>query len=555
MIITKPSVRTAAFLDTVRQLMAFECAEVEFFSEGSLMNQFEKNTSVARTTLLVEGETSKSGFDKNDAREVADSGHTLVTNHRLVPAFIPTILCGGAGSRLWPISRELHPKPFIRLADGQSLLQKAFLRGAQLPGVTEVLTVTNRELFFKTEDEYREVNTSRVATSFILEPFGRNTAAAIAASALQIAQTHGNDAVMLVLAADHLIANQNAFQQAVSKAIDLATTGKLVTFGIQPNAPETGYGYIEADGNAVLRFVEKPSHEKAQEYLASGRFFWNSGMFCFSVGTLLQQMEQHCPQILAATKVCISQSKSAEGKNFRQLKLDSDSFINVPEESVDYAVMEKSDQVAVVPCDIGWSDIGSWTALGDLAEPDVNGNRILGDAQLHSTRNCTIHCSNRLIGTVGVKNLIIIDTPDALLVADKSCAQDVKYIYAELKAKGHEAHKLHRTVHRPWGTYTVLGEGSGFKMKRIEVNPGASLSLQMHHHRSEHWIVVSGMAKVVNGEQEFLVNTNESTYIPAGHKHRLENPGLLNLVMIEVQSGGYLGEDDIVRFEDNYGRA
>lgn len=470
---------------------------------------------------------------------------------------IPTILCGGAGSRLWPVSREMHPKPFIRLADGQSLLQKAFLRGALLPGVTEILTVTNRELFFKTEDEFREVNAAKIATSFILEPFGRNTAAAIAAAALQVAQTHGKDAVMLVLAADHLITGQSAFQQAVKQAAELAANGKLVTFGIKPDSPETGYGYIEADGNTVLRFVEKPTIEKAQEYLVSGRFLWNSGMFCFTAGTILQQMEQLCPQILAATKTCIAQSQSASGKGFSQLQLDPETFNKVPEDSIDYAVMERaaSAQVAVIPCDIGWSDIGSWTALGDLAEPDANGNRIQGDVLLHSTRNCTIHSNERLVGTVGIENLIIIDTPDAVLVADKSCAQDVKHIYAELKARGHEAYKLHRTVHRPWGTYTVLEEGSGFKIKRIEVKTGASLSLQMHHHRSEHWVVVSGMAKVVNGDREIFVNTNESTYIPAGHKHRLENPGLLNLVMIEVQSGGYLGEDDIVRFEDNYGRA
>ena len=506
----------------------FECVPGEFFVGGGLVNQLEKVMITADITCSAEGHSSR--------------------------ILIPTILCGGAGSRLWPVSRELHPKPFIRLADGQSLLQKAFLRGAQLPGVTEILTVTNRELFFKTEDEFSEVNAAGVATSFIMEPFGRNTAAAIAAAALQVSQTHGNDALMLVLAADHLIADQQAFQQAVLKAAELAATGKLVTFGIQPDAPETGYGYIEIDGNTVLRFVEKPSLEKAQNYLASGRFLWNSGMFCFSVGTLLQQMEQHCPQILAATRACVAQSRSAEGKSFTQLELNPDTFGNVPDESIDYAVMEKSNQVAVVPCNIGWSDIGSWAALGDLSAPDINGNRIQGDALLHGTRNCTIQSNDRLVGTVGVENLIIIDTPDALLVANKSCAQDVKHIYAELKAKGHEAHKLHRTVHRPWGTYTVLGEGSGFKVKRIEVRPGASLSLQMHHHRSEHWVVVSGQAKVINGEREILINTNESTYIPAGHLHRLTNPGDLMCVMIEVQSGGYLGEDDIVRFEDNYGR-
>lgn len=455
---------------------------------------------------------------------------------------------------MWPVSRELHPKPFIRLDDGQSLLQKAFLRGALLPGVEEVLTVTNRELFFKTEDEFREVNADGVATSFILEPFGRNTAPAIAAAASQVAQKYGNDAIMLVLAADHLIANQQAFQQAVLKATELAVTGKLVTFGIQPDSPETGFGYIEADGNTVLRFVEKPSLEKAQEYHASGRFLWNSGMFCFSVGSMLQEMGQYCPQVLAATRVCIEQSLSAEGEGFALLELDPETFGNVPDDSIDYAVMEKSKRVAVVPCDIGWSDIGTWTALGDLTEPDANGNRIQGDALLYGTRNCTIQSNDRLVGTVGVKNLIIIDTPDAVLIADKSNAQDVKHIYAELKAKGHETHKSHRTVHRPWGMYTVLEENRGFKIKRIEVKPGASLSLQMHRHRSEHWVVVSGIAKVINGEREIVINTNESTFIPAGHKHRLTNPGVAPCVIIEVQSGDYVGEDDIVRFEDSYGR-
>ncbi|MDP2760813.1 MAG: mannose-1-phosphate guanylyltransferase/mannose-6-phosphate isomerase [Sideroxyarcus sp.] len=495
---------------------------------------------------------------------------------------IPTILCGGAGSRLWPVSRELHPKPFIRLADGQSLLQKAWLRGAVLPDVAETLTVTNRELFFKTEDEYREVATipdnKDLTNRFILEPFGRNTAPAIAAAALQVAATHGEDACLLVLAADHLIADQAAFAQAVATAMQLAAQGKLVTFGIQPDMPETGYGYIEADidsplplaGRAerggrsrlgerasfpVLRFVEKPNLEKAREYLASGRYLWNSGMFCFQAGVMLREMQQHCPAILESTRACIAQSRSAEGKGFSQLDLDAAAFKQVPGDSIDYAVMEKSSNVAVAPCNIGWSDIGSWAALGDLTAADAQGNRIEGEVILHEVNNCYIQSNQRLVGAVGVKDLVIIDTPDAVLIADRSCAQDVKHLYARLKAEGHEAHRLHRTVHRPWGTYTVLEEGPHFKIKRIEVKPGASLSLQMHHHRSEHWIVVSGMARVVNGQQELFVQTNESTYIPAGHKHRLENPGLLPLVMIEVQSGEYLGEDDIVRFDDKYGRA
>lgn len=477
-----------------------------------------------------------------------DNAASAISKRPSARTLIPTILGGGAGSRLWPISREMHPKPFIRLADGQSLLQKAFLRGAHLPNVAEVLTVTSRELFFKTEDEFREVNETSVATSFILEPMGRNTAAAIAAATLQVASNHGEHAIMLVLAADHLIADQMAFAEAVSRACTLAESGKLVTFGIQPDAPETGYGYIEAEGNRVIQFVEKPSLDKAQQYLAAGNFYWNSGMFCFAVKTMLQAMQLHCPEILVATQACMAQSRTAKGNGFVQIELDPKGFAAIQESSIDYAVMEKSDQVAVVPCSIGWSDIGSWTALGELTSPDANGNRIDGDVSLHGTRNCIIQSSGRLIGTAGINDLIIIDTPDALLVADKSCAQDVKHIYAELKNKGHEAHKIHRTAHRPWGTYTVLEEGNGFKIKRIEVKPGASLSLQMHHHRSEHWIVVNGMAKVVNGERELYLRMNESTYIPAGHKHRLENPGLISLVMIEVQSGDYLGEDDIVRF-------
>jgi mannose-1-phosphate guanylyltransferase/mannose-6-phosphate isomerase len=483
---------------------------------------------------------------------------------------IPTILCGGAGSRLWPVSRELHPKPFIRLADGQSLLQKAWLRGAVLPGVAEVLTVTNRDLFFKTQDEYRQVSSvvhGSLANSYVLEPFGRNTAPAVAAAAISIAETHGEDALMLVLAADHLISDQSSFAQAVAKAVQLARQGKLVTFGIKTETPETAYGYIEADmkapirsddgsvaGYPVLRFVEKPKLEKAREYVASGNYQWNSGMFCFAAGTLLREMATHCPEILAATRACVGLSSKAEGKGFAQLQLDPASFGEVPDNSVDFAVMEKSRCVAVVPCSIGWSDIGSWDALGDLTLPDEQGNRIEGEALLHDVSNCFIKSGERLIGAVGVNDLIVIDTPDALLVAERSRAQDVKFLYASLKASGHEAHKLHREVHRPWGTYTVLETGANFKIKRIVVKPGASLSLQMHYHRSEHWIVVSGMARVANGDHELFVNTNESTYIPAGHKHRLENPGILPLVMIEVQSGAYLGEDDIVRFEDVYGR-
>ena len=467
---------------------------------------------------------------------------------------IPTILCGGAGSRLWPVSRELHPKPFIRLTDGQSLLHKAFLRGAGLPGVESILTVTNRELYFKTKDEYEEVNARKIATSYILEPFGRGTAAAVACAALHVTQAHGEDAVMLVLPADHLISDQSAFSHAVTQAVRLAREGRLVTFGIRPSSAETGYGYIEAQGNDVIRFVEKPSRDAAKAYVESGRFYWNSGMFCFTAKTALAEMREHSAAIVAAAEHCLAKSKAARGDGVSQVELESESFGAVPDTSIDYALFEKSKRVAVVPCSIGWSDIGSWSAIGDLAKADANRNRIEAQVFLHDVSGCYIRASKRVVGAVGVENLVIIDTPDALLVASRDRVQDVRQVYMQLKARGHEAHKLHRTVHRPWGTYTVLEEGPGFKIKRIEVKPGASLSLQVHRHRSEHWIVVSGTAKVVNGEREFNVHTNESTFIPAGNRHRLQNATTADLVMIEVQSGDYLGEDDIVRFDDAYGR-
>lgn len=467
---------------------------------------------------------------------------------------IPTILCGGAGSRLWPVSREQHPKPFIALADGQTLLQKAFLRGAAISRVEEVLTVTNRELLFKTEDNYTQVNTSNKELSFILEPFGRNTAAAAVAAALFVQKRHGDDALLLILAADHLISKPGEFSYAVNKAVELALQGKLVTFGIQPDRPETGYGYIEANGNDVLRFVEKPSLERAQEYVASGKYFWNSGMFCFTAATLIKEMRVHCPDVVLAVETCLQQSREIAGEAYTQVDLDKTTFAKVPDISIDYAVMERSASVAVVPCDIGWSDIGSWTAMGELGEPDASGNTIEGEAVLHDVSGCYIRSEDRLVGAVGVHDLVIVDTPDAVLVADKNHVQDVKQLFTALKKQDHQAYKLHRTVHRPWGTYTVLEDGDRFKIKRIIVKPGQSLSLQMHHHRSEHWIVVRGAAQIVNGEQELFVSTNESTYIPAGHKHRLTNPGVIDLVMIEVQSGEYLGEDDIVRFEDVYGR-
>ncbi|CAI8865001.1 mannose-1-phosphate guanylyltransferase/mannose-6-phosphate isomerase [Pseudomonas chlororaphis] len=474
---------------------------------------------------------------------------------------IPVILSGGVGSRLWPVSREAHPKPFMDLPDGQNLIQKTFLRASRLEGVVEVLTVTNRELLFKTEDEYGAVNTVKHSQGFILEPFGRNTAAAVAAAALQLEAAHGPDIHMLVLAADHLIKDEKAFAAAVANAMALASEGWLVTFGIQPTYPETGFGYIEAQKNAplkeglkVARFIEKPDLETAQGYVSAGNYYWNSGMFCFRVGTVLEELREHAPGIVEAVIKTIEKSRVTSSDKYRCLALDADAFALVPDISIDYALMERSSKVATIPCDIGWSDIGSWSAASELTEPDVEGNRFEGEVLSHDSRNNYVNSGDRLVALVGVEDLLIIDTPDAVLITRKDHAQDVRNIVSKLKSSGHSAHLLHRTVHRPWGTYTTLENGDRFKIKRIVVKPKASLSLQMHHHRSEHWIVVSGMAMVVNDQQELMLNTNESTFIRAGHQHRLMNPGVIDLVLIEVQSGDYLGEDDIVRFEDNYGR-
>ena len=472
-------------------------------------------------------------------------------------SIVSVVLSGGAGTRLWPASRESHPKPFMKLADGQTLIEKTYARAKALG--SEVLTVTNRDYYFMSRDEQERVG---VSGGFLLEPFGRNTAPAIALAAKMIeanaiATTRGADTVMLVLAADHLIADQAGFALAVAEASKLAVQDYLVTFGIVPTAPETGFGYIEqgealGSGNKVARFVEKPDLETAQGYVASGKYLWNSGMFCFKAGVFLTELAKSAPEVAKAVDACWAAMQPLN--NAQMAEIPAEFFKSAPDISIDYAVMEKSDKVAVVPGDFGWSDIGSWNAIRDLVEPDAAQNRALGEAIFVDSTNTFVQSEDRLVATVGINDLMIIDTADALLVAHPDKAQDVKKVVAQLKKDGHDAFKLHRTVARPWGTYTVLEEAPGFKIKRIEVKPGASLSLQMHHHRSEHWVVVNGTAKITNGDNEILIQANESTYIPAGQKHRLENPGIIPCVMIEVQCGSYLGEDDIVRFDDKYGR-
>ncbi len=479
------------------------------------------------------------------------------------PTLLPVILSGGAGTRLWPLSRKSRPKPFLPLPDGESLLQKTLRRVQRLPGADAVLTVTNRDYYFQTRDAYAAANAGGTAAPapapalrYLLEPDGRNTAPAIAAAALWARGNVGPQCRLLVLPADHLIQDEAAFAKAVQTACSQADAGRLVTFGIVPTAPETGFGYIERgdsldDGAyAVRRFVEKPDAATAQAFLAQGGHLWNAGMFCFRAEDVLAALEQYAPEILAGTVSCWEESR----RNGDTTELAA-CFAQVPALSIDYAVMERADRVAVVPAELGWNDIGSWTSYGQLVAPDEHGNRVHGtESVLVDAKNCLVHSPDRLATLLGVQNLVVVDTPDALLIADAERAQDVKEIVAELKRRGSNTHELHRTVHRPWGTYTVLEEGNRFKIKRIVVKPQASLSMQMHHHRSEHWVVVSGTAKVVNGLHETLVRTNESTYISAGTPHRLLNPGVIDLVMIEVQSGEYLGEDDIVRTDDAYGR-
>jgi mannose-1-phosphate guanylyltransferase len=470
---------------------------------------------------------------------------------------LPVILSGGAGTRLWPVSREGYPKPFIRLNDGTSLLRRTYERAGALDGVSHILTVTNREYYFLARDEYAAAGLGHVS-AYLLESCARNTAPAIAAAAFRALASHGSDTLLMVLPADHLIEDTKTFGEAVRVACRAAQEGRLVTFGISPSRPETGFGYIECGGQLgnndwgrVVRFVEKPPLEQAKHFIESGRFLWNSGMFCFRADTFLDAL-QRCDiglyqRMEAAWRATLPQSGD-------KIELDPERFAEVADVSVDYAVMEKYPEVAVVKAAFDWNDIGSWNALSALTAADQEGNRIQGETVLLDTRDCHIQSDSRVVAALGVEKLIVVDTPDALLIAHRNRAQDVKQVFQHLKLANHSAHLLHRTVHRPWGTYTVVEEGTGYKVKRIVVKPGASLSLQMHRHRSEHWVVLSGVASVTNDTREYAVGPNESTFIPAGHKHRIANDGSEDLVIIEVQAGHYVGEDDIVRFDDVYGR-
>lgn len=478
---------------------------------------------------------------------------------RTVMKILPIILCGGAGTRLWPVSRESMPKPFMRLVDGRSLLQATAARVAGLSGIVQLAVVTNVAYSYKIVEDLTAVELPH-PLALLLEPEGRNTGPAIALAALWALREHGEDCVLLVLPADHVIQNPDAFRRACGQAIGLAATGRLVTFGITPTAPDPAFGYIElgapleqAGTFSVRRFVEKPAREIAEQYFQAGNFAWNSGMFCFSVRACLDGLRSHAPDLLAAAQTTF-ESRGTVRSGPGQVVFDTERFKAQPNISIDYALMERSANVSVVACDIGWSDVGSWKAVSDTHTSDERGNAAVGPVVLIDSRNTFVRAQDRLVAALGVDNLVVVDTPDALLVAHKDASQQVREVVAHLKKTGSSIAVEHATVHRPWGSYTVLTEGEGFKVKRIVVKPGASLSLQMHHKRSEHWVVISGIAHVTRGEEVNDLSPNQSTYIPVGVKHRLANRGTVPLEVVEVQCGSYVGEDDIERFSDVYGR-
>ena len=467
----------------------------------------------------------------------------------------PVILSGGSGTRLWPLSRAALPKQFLPLLTEHTLFQETILRLDGIPGIAGPLVICNNEHRFLAAEQLLAIDVKPL--SLILEPFGRNTAPAVAVAAFA-AMAHNEQAILLVLPADHLIQDTTGFHSAIQAALDLAQQDKLVTFGITPNAPATGFGYIErgnnlgVDGNsfAVARFVEKPNLNSAMEFLASGNFFWNSGMFLFKAATYLNELQRYRPDIYQAAQ----QAWQLSVIDLDFCRLDEPVFSACPSDSIDYAVMERTQAAAMVTVDIGWSDIGSWSSLSDVSMSDAHGNALRGDVYTAECTNTYIRAESRMVAAIGVQDLVIVETADAVLVMHKDFAQDVKNTVEYLKQAERTEHLIHRRVYRPWGYYEGIDVGEQFQAKRIMVKPGAKLSLQMHNHRAEHWVVVSGKARVTRGEDLLVLYANQSTYIPLGVKHRLENIGDEPLYLIEVQSGGYLGEDDIVRFDDDYKR-
>ncbi len=458
---------------------------------------------------------------------------------------INIILCGGSGTRLWPISRTLMPKQFVKLFNDKSLFQLTVERNNDV--CEEQFIVSNAEQYFLAKDQIEELssNYSQQTANYLLESVGRNTAPAIALASFAL----DSEDIVLVTPSDHLIKDEKAYKEVVQKAKQLAENNHLVTFGITPTEPNTGYGYIEANGEDVVRFHEKPDIETAKKYVDAGNFYWNSGMFCFKAGVYLEELQNYAPEIYEASKIAFEGASKDD-----MYRIKHDDMANIPEDSIDYAVMEKSDRVKVVAADIGWSDLGSFDALAKEFETDENGNTKDANLIAINSKNNFVHSSDRLIATVDIDDLIVVDTPDALLISKKGTSQKIKEIVKELKRRNSDLHHVHLTAHRPWGTYTILEEGDKYKIKRIVVKPGKRLSLQKHFHRSEHWIVVEGTALVTVGEKEILVRSNESTYIPMGEVHRLENPGKVDVVLIEAQVGEYLDEDDIVRLQDDFKR-
>ncbi|WP_017734458.1 mannose-1-phosphate guanylyltransferase/mannose-6-phosphate isomerase [Pseudomonas sp. CBZ-4] len=467
--------------------------------------------------------------------------------------FLPVIMAGGSGTRLWPLSRQLNPKQFLPLVDADLTMLQATIK--RLDGLEHGLPrlICNEHHRFLAAEQLRQLGLEDA--NIILEPVGRNTAPAIALAALQ-ALSEQTDPIMLVLAADHLIQDVQAFQESITAALLLAESGKLVTFAIAPTSPETGYGYLQlgapvgAGGFKVSRFVEKPDLNTAKSYLSQGDYFWNSGMFMFRASRYIQELEKFHPEIVSVCRGALAGGQ----QDMHFTRVDGTLFATSPDVSIDYAVMEKTADAVMVPLNAGWSDIGSWSALWEAGEKNAQGNLFKGDVLSENTTGSYVHATHRLVTTVGVQDLIIVETKDAVLVAHKDQVQEVKKIVDQLKAGGRQEQVNHREVYRPWGVYDSIDSGERYQVKRITVKPGEKLSVQMHHHRAEHWVVVSGTARVTNGEKTYLVTENQSTFIPIGQVHALENPGMIPLELIEVQSGSYLGEDDIVRFEDIYGR-